>query len=387
MYFTKSNFLPLLVFIAWLSGCTPRTPLAKSTHHPKSDISLNLLDVYTIPYNLKFQETVVGGLSGIDYDKNTGKYYIISDERSATSPSRFYTAHIKISGNKINRVEFLETYPLTNSQGNVFPSLKEDPVNAADPESMRFNPVKNTLIWTDEGDKANRNGSLVLRNPFIYETDLQGHYKDSFYLPENMWMHQQEKGPRTNGVFEGSAFDGAYKYLYVSVEEPLFEDGPRADVDVANAPIRIIKFDVTSRKPVAQYAYLLDAVARQPFPRDAFRVNGVSEILWLEDEKLLVMERSFSMGRLGCTIKLYVADLKDATDVSTLYSLKDKNAYKAAPKKLLLNMDSLNQHIDNVEGITFGPVLPNGRPSVICIADNNFQSLQKQQVFLFEVLL
>ena len=49
-------------------------------------------------------------------------------------------------------------------------------------------------------------------------------------------------------------------------------------------------------------------------------------------------------------------------------------------------MDDLGRYIDNIEGVTFGPVLPNGHESVIFIADNNFSPLEKTQVFLFEVI-
>ena len=385
MYRTSGKFFLIPILIWFVYGCTPLSSVSKTAQPERSNFTLKLLDVYTIPYNYKFKETIVGGLSGIDYDKKSQKYYIISDERSATSPSRFYTANINISNNKIANVEFLSVHSLTNSKEKTFPPLKEDPVNAADPESIRYNPIKKNLVWTDEGDKANRNGAFVLRNPSIYEMDLQGNYTDSFALPRNMLMKAGDEGPRTNGVFEGSTFDEGYQHLYVSLEEPLFEDGPRADVDYPNAPIRITKFDVKTRKPVAQYAYLLDAVARLPFPRDAFRVNGVSEILWLDDGRLLVMERSYSTGSLKCAVKVYVADLKNASDVSLIASLKDTSLFTPALKKLVLNIDNLNTHIDNVEGITFGPRLPNGNQSLIFIADNNFQMLQKQQVLLFEI--
>ncbi len=49
--------------------------------------------------------------------------------------------------------------------------------------------------------------------------------------------------------------------------------------------------------------------------------------------------------------------------------------------------DFLSQEIiDNIEGITFGPTLPNGNQSIILISDNNFNSLGKQlnQVILME---
>jgi hypothetical protein len=48
-------------------------------------------------------------------------------------------------------------------------------------------------------------------------------------------------------------------------------------------------------------------------------------------------------------------------------------------------MDKLGRLIDNVEGATLGPRLPNGKRSLLFVADDNFSSLQKTQFLLFEV--
>ena len=83
-----------------------------------------------------------------------------------------------------------------------------------------------------------------------------------------------------------------------------------------DAFIRIIKFDVANKKSTAQYAYKLAPVAFAAKPENEFKVNGVPDILNLGNNKLLVIERSFSTGRLACTIRVFIADLKDATDIS-----------------------------------------------------------------------
>lgn len=49
-------------------------------------------------------------------------------------------------------------------------------------------------------------------------------------------------------------------------------------------------------------------------------------------------------------------------------------------------MDDLGIYIDNVEGVTFGPVLPNGHKTLLFVADNNFNPLEKTQFLLFEVI-
>ncbi len=100
--------------------------------------------------------------------------------------------------------------------------------------------------------------------------------------------------------------------------------------------------------------------------------------------KLLVTERSFSTGRQACTIRVYVADLSHAQDVSGMNSLKNKSV-KMVTKSLLLNMDDLNVYIDNIEGATFGPTLANGHKSLLFISDNNFDPREKTQVLMFEV--
>ncbi len=74
----------------------------------------------------------------------------------------------------------------------------------------------------------------------------------------------------------------------------------------------------------------------------------------------------------------------EGKDISSFESLKD-TAIPVLPKKLLLNMDSLGIFIDNIEGVTFGPLLANGKQSLIFIADNNFNFFEKSQLLLFEL--
>src|SRR6476619_3898288 len=72
-----------------------------------SDIhSLKFLGEYDIPHKMNFDGTVIGGLSGIDYDAKNDVYYIISDDRSSFNPARFYTVKIKLKNDKIDTVIF-----------------------------------------------------------------------------------------------------------------------------------------------------------------------------------------------------------------------------------------------------------------------------------------
>ena len=108
------------------------------------------------------------------------------------------------------------------------------------------------------------------------------------------------------------------------------------------------------------------------------------EILAINKRQLLVIERSFSSGRRPSTIKIYLAETGGAQDISRYPSLKNLS-FHPIQKHLLLNMDVLGIYIDNVEGVTLGPRLPNGNQTLILVSDNNFSPEEITQFFLFEI--
>jgi hypothetical protein len=348
--------------------------------------SLRYIDGYVVPFNLPFMGTSVGGLSGLDYDSGNNVYYLISDDRSAFSPARFYKASIHFSENRIDSIHFLDVKSLLQSDGSVYPSYKQDPLHAPDPESIRYDAVADRLVWTSEGDRIIRQKDTILQNPSINRMDLTGRYIDSFPLPSNLIMQVSEKGPRQNGALEGLTFSKDYKTMFASMEEPLFEDGPRAEVKEGHALARIYEFDMASGKNVAQYAYPLEPVAHAAFPPGTFKINGISEILSIGKDQLLVVERSFSTGRLPCTIKVFLADISQAGNILSVASLQDALTVPQVTKKLVLNMDDLGIYIDNVEGITLGPTLSNGHRTLLFVADNNFNNFEKTQLLWFEII-
>lgn len=381
--YRAATFLLLFINCMFISCSTSKKT---SLVQPVSALnSIRFLGQYDIPYGLSYNNTTVGGLSGIDYDSKKELYYLICDDRSAINPARFYSAKIFVSQTGIDSFRLVSVNYLKQPDGSTFPNNKKDPQQTPDPEAIRYNPVKNHLVWSNEGERIVNNKQDILSNPSIHIIDTKGNFSDSFKLPANLYMHPEKKGPRQNSVLEGMSFADNYASLFVNVEEPLYDDGPRADTTDNHAFIRILKFDVKTKVNKKQYAYSLDPVAYRPNPPDAYMINGVPDILYVGDDKLLVIERSFSTGRLACAVKLYIADLSGATDIKNIPSLQSGISFTAARKKLLFNMDDTGTYIDNIEGICFGPVLPNGKKSLLLVADNNFNPLQKSQVFLFEI--
>ncbi len=373
------NMLRLLLILC-LTFCRAQAqPVAQVS-------SLKLLNVKVLPHGFSFQQTTVGGLSGIDYDETSKQYYLISDDRSSLQPARFYSAQIKITEKGIDTVLITGVTTLHQSNGKPYPGAKEDPAHTPDPEAIRYNPTKHQLIWSSEGERIATADKTILTNPSLNFIDLSGHWKKSLPLPAHLTMSSNEQGPRQNGTLEGLTFADNYKTLYASLEEPLYEDGPRAGLTENNPWVRIYRFDVHSGKNTAQFAYRLEKVAYPPVPSTEFMVNGIPDILSLGSHQLLVIERSFSTGRLPCTVKLFLTDVSGAEDVTNFSSLIQQPPSKPLPKKLLLNMDDLGIYVDNVEGATLGPTLPNGHQTLLLVADNNFRALEQTQFFLFEII-
>ncbi|MFI5129581.1 MAG: esterase-like activity of phytase family protein [Chitinophagales bacterium] len=346
---------------------------------------LRFINEFILPGGTQLKNTVIGGLSGIDYDASRGLYYLVSDDPSSKGPARYYTAKINISDKGIDSVQIIDVTHLLNPKGNPFADITKDRIHSVDVEGIRYDVKRDELIWSTEGQRFMRDGKQELEDPAVVIMARDGHYKDSFSLPANMRIHSTEKGPRHNSVFEGVSFDDGNSHVYVSVEEPIYDDGPRAATGDSTAWVRILKFNRKLRQCVAQYAYQVDAVPFAADPPGAFKINGISDIMYLGNNTFLVVERAWSTGRVSSDIRVYLADGRYAEDISST-TLDITPVKKPMTKKLLLDMNSLNRFIDNIEGVSFGPVLANGHRSLIFVADDNFANSQKSQFLLFEVM-
>ena len=110
--------------------------------------------------------------------------------------------------------------------------------------------------------------------------------------------------------------------------------------------------------------------------------NGLSDLVALTDSSFLVVERSDSDKGIG--VRTYHADIDGATDVLRRPSL-------VAPEVLPMFKSSVSDltttpgltPLDNIEGITLGPRLHDGRYSVVLVSDDNFLPSQMTQFVAF----
>lgn len=354
--------------------------------------SLRLIGQQVLPRRMEFQGTVVGGLSGIDYDAANSRYVLMSDDRTTTDSGnapRFYLANLVFSEATFSSVQLVSTVALKQPDGSVYPKVPDAKV--ADPESIRIDPVSGNLVWTSEGDRTPGATPPRIIDPFIREVRADGTHVREYTLPTMFKVSASDAGPRGNLAFEGLSFTPDKTKAVVIAEGPLFGDGA-APSTTAGAASRITVFDRSTGAAVAQYAYPVEKVQAEPVPAGAFAVSGATEILAVTNTRFLVLERSFSVGVVGNQVRLYEIDTGSASNVLNTAALAS-GSYTPVSKRLVLDFETLKVQlggIANLEGMTFGPKLPNGRDSIVVVADDNFpaadSATDRNQVLVFEVL-
>ncbi len=338
-------------------------------------IGLDFIGVQIIPYGYQFRHTVVGGLSALDYDAASDHFVAISDDRSQKNPARFYDLKLDYDVKAFHGVKVTGVHFMKRPDGSLFPKPELFGRSSVDPEAIAFAPGGRGYFWTSEGH------AKFGVNPFIREMTPDGGYRRDFTVPEK-FLPEKDRGIRDNLAFEGLTVDRDGKTILVATEGPLHQDGDEATAR-HGAVIRLIRFDIATGRARHEYAYPVAPVHRDSFPLGKFSVNGVSAILALDGDRYIVVERSFAAG-VGLSVKLYLASLQGATDISSIDSLKGAK-YQPVKKQLLLDMGRLGIAIDNLEGISFGKRLRDGRRSLLLISDDNFRPQQVTQILLFAV--
>jgi len=321
-------------------------------------LTLEFIGEAVFPTGFQYSGFEVGGLSGIDYDPVSNRYIAISDDRAQYGPVRFFELQINLSDAALDPgdVVFTGVTQILDKNDAAFAPL------AVDPEAIRFSPVAGTLYWTSEGD-ANT-------GPFVRVMTRDGHHVDEFLPPPN-YLPTALTGTRENMTFESLAFSHDALSVFTATENALRQDGPHASI-TAGSPVRVLALDTDNGQAQAEYVYLTEAVVAAPDPPGAFATNGLVELLAFDESHLLALERSYSTG-VGNSVRLFLTTTQFVTDVRGMDSIAQHDI-RTMPKELLLDLDQLDLVLDNIEGMTFGPVLADGKRTLILVSDNNFNS-------------
>ena len=354
------------------------SPLAGPEYPNDTELRLHVTDIdllgmTTFPTGYAFDDTVVGGLSGLLYTSGRDSYSAISDDRSETNPARFYTLSIDLNDGVLSEgdVTFNGYVTLESDAGEPFVE------NSIDPEGIVFANGSRYFVSSEGNTSAE-----PPVDPSIREFSFVGSQTAELPLPEKYLPDADGTwGARNNLAFESLAVSPNQRYLYTAVENALVQDGAVSTLE-HGSPARILQYDLATGTPVHEYVYWVEAIPQAPIPADGFADNGLVDIQPLDNNgSFLVMERSFAVG-VGNTIRLYQIQTQGAFDVLGIDSLQEAEVdinTIAVRKELLLDLAELGIQPDNVEGMTFGPLLADGRQSLILVSDNNFNEAQSTQ--------
>jgi hypothetical protein len=315
-------------------------------------------------------DAALHGLSGLRYDRQSGKLYAIADLSGGSIPARFYRFGVQ-----------LDDSALTVTPESVV--LLHERVPSAltiglDCESITGAGGGAFFVGTE-----NLDDQPTQRSPHILRVERDGLLSGELALPEAFLPEASgipTRGPRSNLAFEGLALSPSGRWLHAITESPLRQDGPVAGFDQPSL-VRLLRWDLSGSAPPVEYLYRTEPLPR---PRSGTPVggnNGVSELLGIDDRRLLVLERAYVplAERHGInTIRIFESSIP--LEGSTL------------PKRLVLDLDDVIerlepglQSLDNFEGMTLGPSFPSGEPSLLLVSDDNFRAEQRTVFLAFRV--
>jgi 3-phytase len=333
-------------------------------------------------HKTKFEKTTIGGISGIIFNKGT--LYGLSDDKGRINDVRFYEFDLKIDKKAVTltpkAVRFITDLPL-KADGKK-PSL--------DLEGLVRLP-DGTFLMSSEGN----NDAKPREMPRIFQTSATGKWMADLPIPDRYLPEltgKQTKGIQNNAAFEGLTSTNDGKTVFTSIEAALQPEVVANEEDKGDW-IRIMKYSKGDAgfKVAGEYAYHIDAFSSQTMPKEVFR--GVSEILAVSDTKLLVMERGVRIDPKNVwtqTIGIYLVDLSKATDISGTDKM-DRAKITAATKTKIIDFEAdlikerAGKVVDNFECLAWGPVLPDGRKTLLVMSDDNFSKTQITELLVFAV--
>lgn len=371
--------LPISKTLARISIALCATFLFSSVEVFSSE-KLRFIGDQNIPTGTKFKETEIGGLSGLAYNLEKNKLIAISDDRSTVNDARFYEFDLKLT-DKNFAVTPEKVITLKNKEGKPFKK------GSVDFEGIAL--LNGNLIISSEG-WINHDPPF---SPEIFQFNLSGDYKSNLEISEKFLPIKEKEnklGVRDNLVFEGLTSTPDGKTIWVGTEEALNQDDRTTTFNYSSV-LRLIQYK--DLKPTKEVAYRLEKVPSIKVAGLIVGETGLSDILAIDDNHFFSIERSFMPLAKKLVIRIFKNTINEkTTDISQMESIKNLKI-KMVEKELIADLDeftssmSLNfQTLDNIEGICFGPKLPNGHSSIILVSDNNFSRFQRTQFLAFEII-
>ncbi|WP_405908454.1 esterase-like activity of phytase family protein [Streptomyces sp. NBC_00828] len=240
---------------------------------------------------------------------------------------------------------------------------------------------ENGAALDSEGLVVDGDGTRLISSetePSVRRYSRDGKILDRLPIPDALKVAPAGRAT-TNQTFEGLTLLPGGRILLATMENSISGDSKE-----------IVRFQTWDRSKGAfrlgaQYGYRTDTGL------------GVSEASATPDGRLLVLERGFTVG-VGNTVRLYLADLRHATDTAGEATLTGQDGVRLVKKTLLadlVNCPSLgatakqpqpNPLLDNIEGLTITG-RTKGRLDLLLVSDDNQNAAQITRFYSLRVRL
>ena len=339
-----------------------------------------------------------GFFSDIYYDTTRGDWWGLSDRGPGggtisydTRVQRF-TLGVDTTTGAISNFQIAQTVKFTDAAGNPFNGLAPAPASslgrAFDPEGFVIHAQTGHFLVSDE------------YGPAVHEFDRTGKLVRTLTTPANLIPRNASntpnfasdagntQGKRANRGFEGLAISPDGKFAFAMLQSPTLDEGGGG----AGRYSRIVKFDLRTGLPVAQYAYLLDRSGQG---------QGISSLVAINDNEFFVLERNNRGVGVGADLNtadknVYRINLAGASDVSAITLPNTGTALPAgvtavtkSTKVIDLDANTLpalgNKSPEKWEGLAIGPKLANGGYLILAGTDNDYSVTQNGSNTQFDV--
>jgi hypothetical protein len=336
----------------------------------------------------------LGGFSAIDYTGEGQRYCVLADRGPGDGayPYSCRVHYLKVELPSVLpgqlKVSLLSTSLLHDVQGRPLLGASSAFDSSLPRSSRRFDP---------EGMRLGRNGELYISDeygPSLLRFTASGTCDKTLPLPARFLIAHpsatkngeavtNQSGRQPNKGMEGLAIVPSGRKLVGALQGALIQDSvATAKGKRTGRNVRLVEFDLQTEK-IREFLYPLDADK-----------NGISEILAVNDEEFIVLERDGVGGLKAKFKKLVKVNLGHATDISKVDVLPANqlpdNIVPVQKSVLIDLLDSRHglagkSFPEKVEGLAFGPTLPDGRRLLIVCVDNDFLAEFSTSIYAFAI--
>jgi hypothetical protein len=326
-----------------------------------------------------------------------GNRYIVASDRGPGDGSTAFRCRVHEieivppggEGGREVKVSIARTVMLTSSDGRPYwgntGNYKRDDQAAG----LRLDP---------EGVRVSRQGTLWVSEeygPWIDEFSMDGLHLRRIAPPEKFRIAKPDgeaelelpphnvSGRQPNRGFEGLAISPRGERLYAVLQSPLIQDGALdGENERTGRNIRVLEVTIATGA-TREFVYPLSSAA-----------YGVSEILAFGETGLLVLERDGKAGEKARFRSVFAVELEGATDVSAVEALPAVDLpaeIRPLQKRRLVDFMDRKLRLsgaempEKIEGLAFGPDLPDGRRLLVVTSDNDLKEDVPSHVWLLAI--